>query len=430
MALVDVCGARCSDGHVGDEEELLKPGRPPRRLRLAALLLAVLLGAAVIAIRVWPRSTHPSAAVPPGTTAVPSAVSPSTPETKTPPPWPTAPEACGGVAELPIVSSTATKERTGIKVLLGGDELRTVDFDRGDASALPRSPLRPGEFVYDLIPASQTYAVTGGCNFTQARVLRIGADGRASVFVRSGPFGDAVLADGSHAWGVTFPDEQHPNGSLVPLDGGKRVRLPAGFLPAAITNGVVIGTAGSPPSVLLVDATTGHVRANLGKGSDFAAGHGLVLWTEGCDFASDTRKPCTLHRRSVAGGETSSYRLPRPPAAGTISPDGGQIAFTLERAGPDPRYQPGIPLPTDIAILHLDTGALGIVPGIEAPARKGPGLAFSPDSRWLVIALNAGSKTRLLAWRSGLANPYESTPIAGKGLGIPPIVVLTSHTDG
>jgi hypothetical protein len=36
---------------------------------------------------------------------------------------------------LSIVSSTPAKEPTGIKVLLGGDQLRTVDFDSGHAAA-------------------------------------------------------------------------------------------------------------------------------------------------------------------------------------------------------------------------------------------------------------------------------------------------------
>lgn len=408
---------------------MLQPKRPlPRRIRLVALLLAVLFVAALIAIRVWPRSTHPSV-VQPGKTSIPSGVSPPTPETRTPPPWPTAPEACGGVAELPIVSSRPAKERTGIKVLLGGAGLRTVEFDSGHAVPLPRSPLRPGEFVYDLIPASQTYAVMGGCTFRQPRVLRIGADGNASVVTLSG-FASAVLADGPDAWSVTFPDEQHPQGFLVPLDGGKLVWLPAGFWPAAITDGVVIGTADSPPAVLLVDATTGYVRANLGKGSDLAAGHGLVLWTDACDIASDKPKPCTLRRRSIGGGATFSYHLPRPPITGVVSPDGRQVALTLERARPDPRYQPGIPLPNDIAVLHLDTGKLEIVPGIETAAKISPGLAFSSDGHWLVIALDAGAKTRLLAWRPGLTHPYETTPIAGKGLGMAPIVVRPSHTGG
>jgi hypothetical protein len=69
------------------------------------------------------------------------------------------------------------------------------------------------------------------------------------------------------------------------------------------------------------------------------------------------------------------------------------------------------------------------VPGIEVPARTSPRLAFTPDSRWLVIALNAGPQTRLLAWRSGLADPYESKPIPGQTWGPPPLVVLPGRAD-
>jgi hypothetical protein len=46
-----------------------------------------------------------------------------------------------------------------------------------------------------------------------------------------------------------------------------------------------------------------------------------------------------------------------------------------------------------------------------------------------VIALDAGPKTRLLAWRSGLAHPIESTPIAGPAVDPPPLVVLPPRTD-
>ena len=313
-------------------------------------------------------------------------------------------------------------------MLLGGEWLRTLDFDTGQIGDFPQARLRPGEYVVDLMTPAHTYAVVTTCKYAPLRVLRIGAGGNVSNVALPGPI-DTVLADGARAWGVTFPDEQHPNGFLVPLDGGSRVRLPAGFWPDAITDGMVIGTADSPPTVLLVDATTGHVRASLGKGSDLAAGRGLVLWTEGCDVASD--EPCTLHRRSVAGGATSSYRLPRSPCCGVLSADGRLLAFNLERAGQDPRYQQGHPLPpSDIAILALDTGRLEVVPGIEMPAKMSPGLAFSADSHWLVITLDAGSRIRVLAWRSGLARPYESRSTVEQVLGPPPVAALPVHPGG
>jgi len=426
---VDVEGARCSDGCVGDEEELLQPKRqlPPRRIRLVALLLAVVVVAALIAIRVWPRSTHPGAAVPPGTTPVQSAVSPPA-ATMTRPPWPTEPGACDAATEVPIVSSTAPNEHTGIRVLLGGNQIRAVDFDSGHVAAIPRVSLPATEFVADLIASAQTYALTSDCRSGQSRLLRIGADPTVNIVTVSG-FIDGVLADGAHAWGVLSSKNNHTSGYLTPLDGGGRVRLPAGFFPDAITRGVLVGNAATAEpttgALLLVDATTGRVRARLEKGAPIAVGHGVVLWTIGCDPSRE--KPCTLHRRSVAGGTTASYRLPRPPCcgAGALSPDGRRVAFPLERAAQDPRYQLEHPIPpSDIAVLHLDTGRLEIVSGIELPAMTSPALAFTADSRWLVIALDAGPQTRLLAWRSGLAHPYGSKPITGPTMASPPMLVL------
>jgi hypothetical protein len=419
---------------VGDEDELLQPGRSPlpRRIRLAALLLAGLAIAALIAIRVWPRSTHPSVAVPPATTAIPSATSLPTPETtKTPPEWPTAPGACNSDAELSIVSSRPSSERTGIRALLGGNRLRTVDFDSGRVTTMSQVRLRPEEFVTGLIASKQTYAFTSVCMTGQSRLLRIDADGSASTVTLPDSMA-AVLADDAHRWAVAGPENPNASAYLIPLDGGRRVRLPPGFFPDAITRGVLVGNVATAEpttgSLLLVDATTGRVRANLGKRSPIAAGSGLVLWTQGCE--GDRDEPCTLYRRFVTGGLAASYRLPRPAFDGVISPDGRLIALTLERPARDTRFE-GHPIPpSDIAVLHLDTGRLEIVPGIEVPAKIFPGRAFSADGRWLVIALDAGPKTRLLAWRAGLAKPYESKMIAGPTLEPPPILVLPGRTHG
>jgi hypothetical protein len=404
------------------------------------LLLAVLAVAALIAIRVWPRSPHPSAAVPRGTTSVPSVVSPPTPETtRTAPQRSTGPGACDLAIELPIVSSTAPNEHTGITVLLGGNRLSIVDFDSGQVAAIPRVSLGANEFVVDLVATAPAYALTSECMSGRSRLLRIGADANVSTVTFS-EFIDAVLADGARAWGVLSSKNDHASASVTPLDGSGQVRLPAGLFPDAMTGGVLVGNVAtalpSTGSLLLVDARTGRVRANLGPGWPIAAGGGLVLWTRGCDAVSD--KPCTVHRTSVTGRPPATYRLPRPAFEGVVSPDRRMIALTLERSGQgpryehqDPRYEPGHPIPpSDVAVLRLDTGRLEIVPGIEVPAKTSPALAFSADSRWLVIGLDAGPATRLLAWRSGLARPYESKPIAGPALDPPPLVVLPSRGHG
>jgi hypothetical protein len=43
------------------------------------------------------------------------------------------------------------------------------------------------------------------------------------------------------------------------------------------------------------------------------------------------------------------------------------------------------------------------------------------------MALNAGTKTRLLIWRPRLTHPYESAPFLGL-VGQPGIAVLPSHS--
>lgn len=419
---------------MGDDKELLESGpkEGPRGWRLAALTVLGLAVCGLVAVRVWPGSAgsqSPSAA-PAGESSA------TAPASSGPRPWPTAPEACGGEAELPVVASGPVAQRTGIELLVGGAELLAVDFDSGSVTAVGVR-LRSGEYVVGLAGTTPTYAVTGVCTTmgsSVSRLIRVGADGTSTTVALPGPVG-SVLADGPWAWGVTFPDEQHPAGSLLPVGGGLRVPLPVGLWPTAVTGGVVVGGVGSSAgggagSLLLVDAVTGRLRGNLGAGAMVAAGHGQVLWTTGCD--PSVPRPCTLHRRLVAGGATTSFRLPRPPgfAAGVISPDGRLLAFIVERAGPDPRFTAGHPLPpADVAVLHLDTGELDLVPGVEIPAKNPPGLVFSTDSRWLVMALNAGTATRLLAWRPGLPAAYETTPIPGLVWG-PPAVDVPTATAG
>jgi hypothetical protein len=421
---------RWCHGHVEDEEEVVDFGRPDRRrwLRVGALILAGLAVLALLAVRVWPRSGPTQHVSVPS--ATPSVVEespkrpPATPTTK---PWPTAPAACGSDAYLSIVSSTPAAEPTGIRLLLGGDRLRMVDFDERRTVTL--TGLRPGEYAAVLGGSVGTYATTTTCEAVRSRVLRIGADRRISV-IGSLAQTEAALTRGDRAWIVSYPDDaDHPYGAAMPLGGGPRVRLPAGFYPYGAVGNTLVGMLQPDPSappvdLLLVDTATGRVRARLGPATlPIAAANGQVVWSSGCDPTND--RPCSLHRRSVATGATTNYRLPRPPCCGAsiISADEKLLAFLLERATTDPRYE-GHPIPpSDIAVMHLDTGRLEIVPGIEIPTKISPGLAFSADGRWLAIALNAGDRTRLLAWRSGLRHPYETTAIPGQVLGSPTLVV-------
>jgi len=408
---------------VADEEELLSYRRPqlPRRLRLPALLVLVLAAGAAIAVHASPGGAHHRAAqdAPPVPAVPPTSASAA--------PWPSAPAACGGRTELPIVASVRPSRATGIELLVGSDQLRTVDFDSGRAAVVPDLRLRSNEYVQELL--GSTYVVTDRCTTSglagQARVIRVAGHGSATVVAQLSD-GTGILVDGPRAWRVRWPGPV-ARGSLAPLSSGPALRLPARFSPDAISDGVAVGTLSTsaigPAPMLLVDALTGRVRARLGAGSVLTVARGVVLWTTGCD---PTRpRPCALHHRRLAGGATRSYLLPRPPVGeGVLSRDGRLLAFPLMRAAQDARFEVDAAPPSDIAVLHLDSGRLDVVPGIEMPANTFPGLAFSADGRWLAIALSGGTRTRLLAWRPGLAHPYETTPIGGRLWGPPSITTL------
>lgn len=371
----------------GDEELLGGNRRTARPVRVAASLLAVAAIAALIIVHAWPHTRHSATTVPSGPT------------------WPEAPGVCGS-AQVALVSSTHPAERTGIRVVLGGDRLRTVDFDTGRWRDIPSLPLAHDEFVSAIEPGA---VVAAQCLSGDAQVVRL-APGGSTVVARGGV---ALLGQERAVMDTT----------VVPLGRGPAVQLPPEFEPEALAGHVVAGQY--PPGLVLVDATTGRIRTHLGEGAPVAADDRMVVWTGTCDNPSN---PCPMHRRLLVSGTTTDYRLPHSPRAldGAISHDGRLLAFTLRRAQQDPRFVAEHPAPpADVAILHFSTGRVDIVPGVELPPLGyGATFAFSADDRWLVIALNAGSTTRLLAWRPGLGLPYECPPIPAQALYAPPLEVL------
>lgn len=404
-----------------DQEELLDSRHQPapRRLWLGLAGVAVLAIGSFLAVRVLTHSPHRRVAVP---VPLPSFVQPlpslsTAPEITQLRSWPTASGACGDDTQLPLVSSVIRpRPPTGIHVLVGGQGVSSVDFDANSVATAFDTSGRT--YVWQILPGSPSYALTSTCGTApRQRLLRL--DSRLHPVGQISLGNRAVLTDGSHTWLTTWPDNAHAHGSLAPLGGGRAVRLPAGFSAAAITNGVAVGSfypGSGPGSVGLVDVATGQVRRRLGPGVLVAVGHGLVVWS---DCPPGAVGPCRMFGRPVDGTRTRTtiYPLPRSAglAEGVVSPDGHEVAFTLQRAGQDPRYDQGHPMPpADVAVLHLDTGALDLVPDIELPAKSAPALAFSTNSRWLVIGLDAGTMTRLLAWHPGLRAPYETAPVLGR----------------
>jgi hypothetical protein len=379
----------------------------------------------VVLVRQWPRSGATAHGGQPVLSVPPLNPPPDSPTSVQPTlaPWPTADSTCDGNVQLPIVTSSKATERTGLHILVSGGSLSSVDFDARVVTPVPHVSVPSGEYVVSLAQADATYAVTDRCGIAGPNgrhIVRIAADGRTRMDALR--LNGIVIFDETSAWSVRYPDDPHElTGSVSRLASSKRVALPADFAPVGVSDGVLVGNASGSAdgrgAVELVDPSTGAVREQLDRGQVLAVGSGVVVWTVGCDISLE--RPCNGFSRRIAGGPVTRFALPRPPgpALAAVSRDGRQLAFTLENPSSQSPYDQGHPLPpVDIAVAHLDTGVLEVVPGIELPTKVPPGVAFSPDGRWLVMALNAGTKTRVLAWRHGLPQPLETTCVRGATL--------------
>jgi hypothetical protein len=417
---------------VDDEDELLEPGRPamsrPARIAGAVLLAAVLV--AVFAVRFWPSSNpqpHQAAlGTPPPPapeTSAAQSVSPGPP----PRPWPTARNGCGGDTEVAIAHTQRPAEHTGLRLLVGSDVLRVVDFDSGRATPVG-DPLPRHQFVDNLTGTLPAYATTVACGVdNRPDLVRIGTDLSTQPLDRLMP-DQYVFAGGDRAWLAVNSDRKHPRGTLTPIGGGPTIQLPPHVYPQAIDGDTLVGNLNprdAHSALVLVDLGTGRIRSRIaGAGYPLAVGAGQVLWSDDCDPTHD--RPCTVRRMSLDGKVQRSYRLPRPTLGfgGAVSPDGRSVALLLERPQ-NSRVDDQHPFPpSSIAVLHLDSGRLDPVPGVLLPPKEAPSMAFSADSRWLAVGLDAGRGTRLLAWRPGLHRAYETRPVPGSTYGTPGLAVL------
>ena len=348
--------------------------------------------------------------------------------------WPSADGACGS-GLLPIVSSVPMlPNATGVRVLLGGDQLRQVDLDSGVATVVPGVDPKSGQSVTQLRGTSPTYAVLSGCDpLTNLGLVRVGA-GPPAVVPTRGLLRNVISAPGQ-AWAVIGGGNSIP-GTLRSLGDAITVQTPRGFTPLGVIGSRYVGEqlqigplAGEDlPTVQMRDLRDGDDTSDrLGRGQVIAVTRTGVLWLPPC--AGGARHSCTLSFQPLARpGPPRSFRLPPgrvPTARGVVSPDGQRVAFTLQRTAPDVRY-PSDAAPTDVAVLALSSGSITIVPGVELPTAPVPGMAFS-DHGWLILALNNGPTTRLLAWRPGLARPFESPVVHAVATGRPPLVVLPNR---
>jgi hypothetical protein len=419
---------------VDEDEELSGAGGPlsGRAARISiALVLAIVLALAGLRLSsaLGGSGSDPNRAV-----AAPTPAATSGPAAQA---WPTVTASCGPV-QRPFVSSTPVRERTGVHVLLGGDRLVSVDIDSGATTDLGGDGLLAGQSVIQLQGGSPAYAVAASCDANGERSLLRIQDGQLRPVSLSGLL--SVLTDSSGAWALTSKAQVPYRSQLVSLTGPATVPLNLLFFPSALAGSAVVGDEipgggaswGEPPLIMARDAANGgRLRSVLGEGWLMTTVGDTVIWRDSC--YDETQSTCHLLYATLGQPRrVRSITLPAgrfPAAKASASPNGKLVAFPLLRSSADASF-PGGESPADIAVADLTTGRVAVVPGVQLPSSPPPGLAFSADSRWLIIALNAGPQVRLLAWRPGLSRPEETTAVSLRTSGQPPIVALSSRKAG
>jgi hypothetical protein len=345
--------------------------------------------------------------------------------------WPSVEGACRLPVYLPRIRLARRHAPVHVAVLVGGTALREVTPGGTLSRPLPGLP-GPGRVVTKLVsgPGADYAFVDPQCN-GYLWVYRVAA-GAAH---RLGTAAFDLLGGPHHAWAVTYP--RHT--LLTPLNGGRTVTLKAGTEPVADTAaGLVVAHhsgSGRPGTLDLVDPHSGALVRRLARGSPLGAAAGAVLVSlPGCG-APLTSRVCTLESIGLRTGQPiATFGLPAgraPVSAAVLSPSGTVAAFQLARASRDPRFTAGRPLPpADVAVLHLRTGRLDIVPGLELPPGTGAGLAFDPTGSWLLATVSEGDHGELLAWRHGMAGPALVTSLPGPLMAAPPLLVPPSRRNG
>ncbi len=350
-------------------------------------------------------------------------------------PWPSAAGACGATAYRPLMSPLPLTERTGARVLVGGYGLRLVDADSGKTRAVAGIPTDARHMVSDLVSAAGVvYVLSTPCDGRAGRVYRL--EHNMARPVAAAPVDD-LLAGTTRVWTVEYPAPGAAPATPVvlrPVDGGRALALPPDAYPVADTGAGLVVTrgytdeAGTPPRVLLLDPTTARPVRTLGVGRPLSADRSHLLLLLGPCDAGQATPACTLVRVEVRTGRVHGrYHLPTgrvPVSAGSLSRDGRQAVFQLARAHSDPRFDPGHPVPpADIAVLHLDTGRLDIVPGLELSPKTGAGLAFAADGSWIFATVSDGDHAHVLAWRPGLGAPRSVARLSGPIVWAPPVQI-------
>lgn len=345
--------------------------------------------------------------------------------------WPLVPGACGRNVPKPLIEAAEPlTANVGIRLVTGGDPAPVSLADRTVGSALFEPDAT--HYVADIASVgNQVVLLIGNCDGAEpGRVFRATGAGKvADVALPDDVRRVALIHGGQRPWvAVAAGSYGFSTVSLVAADGfGGTVTLPTGFEPLSAEGQQIVGqyaSGGMPLSSFgIFDLDSGKVVTQFGDVPEvggsvatnaFSSGDYLIAAPWVCESS------CRLTRYQISTGEKHSATL--DPAsdrilstvAVAISPDGAVAAIALYNQPLPPA--PFLPYEkvtdggqgmTRVGLVDLDDGTVRALPGLAMGSETSPGLAFSPDGEWLVVAVGAGYKTRLLLYTADGAGPYD-----------------------
>lgn len=422
-----------------------RPAMPWKWVMAAAVVLLVALAVTLFGGG-SDRVSKPAPPSPAPAPDAPSVRTSSTPVTSPASPWPSARGACNSTVYLPQGKIGPRPDGIDGSLLVGSTGIQKLALATAGQSTVPGVPHRTGLLVTALVRGPDAdYVATTSCDAsTKARIYRIVGERARLLPVPGDQF---LLGGAHHAWAVHYPlpagsagGPVQPGPVLTALDGGLTVKLAANKrLFADTKDGLIVvridTRSGALSQIELADVTTGKRLRGLGAGIPMGvAGHTLLVESTSCQDSSPPPKDCWLTRVDLSTGRTTNTFLIAAhthPDYGTavLSSDQKVAAFKLARDAPDPRFKQS-PLASDIAILHLDTSRLDIIPGLELSPAASAGLAFDATGTAVLVTVSLGDRLELLGWKPGMPAPGLIAQVTGAFDNTTPSVLLTRRLSG
>ena len=303
-------------------------------------------------------------------------------------------------------------------VLVGGRQLLSVPLSTGRADALGRCQ---APRIFDWIaPGNGARALTTQDEFPSVFSLKDGHPVQAPVSRGRGVF--AAGAGGS-LLRVQWIAGQAQLDWFVGQQPLSTARASAYDVFGETSAGVVALGGSDNATLELLDRVSGATTRTLGR-TQYVLGVGSdrVIWVPIPEFGDDPvtwnygipqrcLETCEIRvTNTVTGNTTPISTGDLVWAEAAFSPDGRTVALASADPGSGAL----------ITLLDLSTGKLRTISGIHniTSLNHGPALAWTPDSKAVVIADATSQGARLLVWSLAHASPTKATTLRGDASGI------------